>query len=252
MNTTITINKNMLKWVSACLVLGLLFTSCKKDEIVSPEPEKVVPTHTEGGTPYYKLQRIENLAVETDDANPTVPPTAVLFSLETKAIIPLLYTKTNRWDICFNDLYNSFISCNNGQSSTSLGAGSTGTGGIAILQKPFNEVTDVPADGTLSITKTIGTDDEGDFGQGIGWYLYDFIGTKRGDGSYDKQHVAYAMPEKRTIIVRTAKGDYAKIKMISCYKDAFTADKWFRTTPHMYFTFEFVIVPKGSTKFEIK
>lgn len=252
MNKLITINKKLVIWGSACLVLGLLFTGCKKDEVISPEPEKEVPTHTEGGTPYFKLQRIENLAVETDDANPTVPPTAVLFSLETKAIVPLLYAKTNRWDICFNGLYNSFLSSNNGQSSTSLGAGSTGAGAIAIVQKPFDQVTDVPADATLSISKTIGTDDEGDFGEGIGWYLYDFGGTKRGDGSYDKQHVAYAMPEKRTVIIRTAKGDYAKIRMISCYKDAFTADKWFRTTPHMYFTFEYVIVPKGSTKFEIK
>jgi len=252
MNTAININKNCLKWASACLVWGLLFTGCKKEAIVSPGPEKELPTHTEGGTPYYKLQRIENLAVETDDANPTVAPTAVLFSLETRAVVPLLYAKTNRWDIGFNGLYNSFLSSNNGQSSNSLGAGSTGTGAIAILQKPFEEVTDVPEDATLSISKSIGTDDEGDFGEGTGWYLYDFGGTRRGDGSYNKQHVAYAMPEKRTIVVRTAKGDYAKIKMISCYKDAFTADKWFRNTPHMYFTFEFVMVPKGSTKFEIK
>lgn len=253
MNEITTKKNNVLfKWASTCLMVMVLFTACKKDEIITPEPAKEIPAQTEGGTPYFKLQRIENLAVETDDANPTVPPTAVLFSLETKTIIPLLYAKTNRWDVCFNGLYNSFLSGNNGQSSTSLGAGSTGTGAIAILQKPFDQVTEVPADGTLSISKTIGTDDEGDFGEGIGWYLYDFGGTKRGDGSYDKQHVAYAMPEKRTVIIRTAKGDYAKIKMISCYKDAFTADKWFRTTPHMYFTFEYVIVPKGSTKFEIK
>ncbi|WP_293787857.1 HmuY family protein [uncultured Pedobacter sp.] len=252
MNTAISQNKNNFKWASACLIIGLLFTSCKKEEVVSPKPEKEQPTHTGGGTPYYKLQRVENLTVETDDANPTVPPAAVLFSLETKAVIPLLYAKTNRWDICFNGLYNSFLSSNNGQSSVSLGAGSTGAGAIAITKTPFEALPDVPADATLSADKTIGTDDEGDFGEGVGWYLYDFAGTKRGDGSYQKQHVAYAMPEKRTIVVRTAKGDYAKIKMISCYKDAFTADKWFRSTPHMYFTFEFVIVPNGSTKFEIK
>lgn len=250
-NITI-INKALFKWASTSLVLAVIFTGCKKDEIISPEPGKETPIKTEGGTAYYKLQRIENLAVETDDANPTVPPTAVLFSLETKEIVPLLYAKTNRWDVGFNGLYNSFLSPNNGQSSTSLGSGSTGSGAIAILEKPFDQVVDVPADAALSISKFIGTDNEGDFGEGIGWYLYDFGGTKRGDGSYDKQHVAYAMPEKRTIIIRTTKGDYAKIKMISCYKDAFTADKWFRTTPHMYFTFEYVIVPKGSTKFEIK
>ncbi len=45
---------------------------------------------------------------------------------------------------------------------------------------------------------------------------------------------------------------YAKVRMVSVYKDAFSVDKWSRNAPHMYLTFEYVMVPKGSKKFEIK
>ncbi|MDO7744729.1 MAG: hypothetical protein MUP99_13170, partial [Pedobacter sp.] len=109
----------------------------------------------------------------------------------------------------------------------------------------------------------VGTDKNGDFGEGTGWYLYDFGGRTVGDGSYEKEHVAYAIADgltlangtklpARTIVLRTANGNFAKIKMISCYQNAFTPETWFRTTPHMFFTFEYVLAPKGSTKFEIK
>ncbi|MES2454655.1 MAG: HmuY family protein [Bacteroidota bacterium] len=249
------------RWVLIALVAATFTVSCSKNEDLKPEEE--VPEES-SSVPFYKLQRVDNFAVETDDKNPTETKSAAYFSLETKQETPANYAKTARWDLGFNGLYNSFISGNNGKEGNNLGYGGAGTGGILIVEKPFNEVTDVPADADFK-TKVgvVGTDSNGDFGQGTGWYLYDFGGSIVGDGSYDKMHVAYALSEAttlkngtqlkaRTLIIRTAKGNYAKVKMISCYKDAFTPDKWFRTTPHMFFTFEYVIVPKGSTKFEIK
>lgn len=247
--------KKLVLFASAILLLS----SCSKSE--DPEPELPPESAT---VPYYKLQRVENFAVETDDANPTVTKGNVYFSLETKKEAPSNYAKTTRWDIGFNGLYNSFLSGNNGTDASNLGYGGPGIGGIMIVEKPFDEVLDVPADASFKLAGTlIGTDSNGDFGAGIGWYLYDFGGGIMSDQSYDKQHVAYALStpmtmtsgavvKARTVIIRTGKGNYAKVKMISCYKDAFTADKWFRTTPHMFFTFEYVLVPKGSTKFEIK
>lgn len=231
--------------------LGIMFTACSKSGDPIPDPiDPLIPT---GTVPYYKLQRVENFAAPTDDANPTAPAVTVFYSLENKEIVPANYAQTTRWDIAFGGLYNSFMSGNNGKTGNNYGNGGAGTGGVLILDKPFNEVTDVPADAQFKTGKDlIGTDDSGDFGEGTGWYLYDFAGTIRGDGSYNKQHVAYALPEKRTVIIRTGNGNYAKVKMISCYKDAFTSELWFRETPHMYFTFEYVLVPKGSTKFEIK
>ena len=235
------------------MVTLLIMTSCSKSNDPTPAPEVKPPANNGGTVPFYKVQRVENFAAPTDDANPTAPAVTVYYSLENKEIAPAIYAQTTRWDIAFGGLYNSFMSGNNGKDANNYGNGGAGTGGILIIDKPFDQVTAVPADAQFKTRKDlIGTDDLGDFGEGTGWYLYDFAGTKLGDGSYNKQHVAYAMPEKRTVIVRTANGYYAKIKMISCYKDAFTADKWLRNTPHMYFTFEYVLVPKGSTKFEIK
>jgi len=265
------VKSNQLKrtiFSKACILLCSwmllnLVTACS-DKNDDPQPEEEVPEETGSTVPYYTLQRVENLAVETDDENPTEAKTAVLFSLENKEEVQLSYARTQRWDVSFSALYNSFLGANNGQNSTSNGYGGAGQGGILVLEQAFDEVTAVPAD---NLFKTgggiVGTDTAGDFGEGIGWYLYDFGGTTVGDGSYDKQHVAYALGspltlkngtilKPRTIVIRTAKGNYAKIKMISCYEDAFTPDKWFRNVPHMFFTFEYVLVPKGSTTFEIK
>lgn len=235
-------------------MLGLIITlgtACSKKE--SPAPDPVDPPPPVGSVPFFKVQRVSNFSVETDDKNPTQAKTAAYYSLENKEEVPLIYAKTSRWDIAFNGLYNSFLSGNNGKDASNSGYGGNGNGGIVIVKQPFDQVVNIPADGDFKTKGTlIGTDDLGDFGEGTGWYLYDFAGTKRGDGSYNKMHVAYAMPESRTIILRTANGNYAKIKMISCYKDALTPDLWFRDTPHMFFTFDYVLAPKGSTKFEVK
>ncbi|MBB6125980.1 HmuY family protein [Mucilaginibacter lappiensis] len=245
------ITNNLTKWLGVLTIAGMLFSSCSKSNDPAPDPKPDTPVQT-GSVPFYKLQRVENLYVQSDDSNPTTELPPIYFSLENKEQEPSSYQKTARWDIYFSSLYDSFIGSNNGKDQANPGYSSNSIGGIIILKQPFEAVTNVPADTEFSTSKTFGTDDLGAFGEGTGWYLYDFGGTIRGDGSYNKMHVAYAMPESRTLVVRTAAGNYAKIKMISCYKDAFTADKWFRDTPHMYFTFEYVIVPKGSTKFEIK
>ncbi|MGN8068471.1 HmuY family protein [Mucilaginibacter sp. 22184] len=245
------ITHNLTKWLGVLTIAGMLFSSCSKSNNPEPDPKTDTPAAS-GSVPFYKLQRVENFSAPTDDSAPTTAPPVLYFSLENKAQAPADYQKTARWDLSFSNLYNSFIGANNGKDATNPGYTANGVGGILILKQAFETVTDVPADKDFSTSKTFGTDDQGAFGEGTGWYLYDFGGNIRGDGSYNKQHVAYAMPESRTLVVRTATGNYAKIKMISCYKDVFTADKWFRDTPHMYFTFEYVIVPKGSTKFEIK
>lgn len=247
----------------------VFFAIACSDKSNDPQPEVEEPEEAGTAVPYYTLQRVENLAVETDDENPTEEKTAVLFSLEYKKEQPLNYAKTTFWDLSFTGLYNSFLAGNNATDNTNIGYQGPGKGGITIVEKDFGDVVDIPSGDEFKMgAGLVGTDDNGAFGEGVGWYLYDFGGDLVSDGSENKQHVAYALGESiwintnntetkkevpaRTIILRTAKGDYAKIKMISCYKDVFTRDKMFRDTPHMFFTFEYVIVPAGSTKFEIR
>ncbi|MFA4866852.1 MAG: HmuY family protein [Pedobacter sp.] len=231
------LNSKTIKIFSLLMLTAGVLSSCKKDK----EPQQEEPTH------YYKLERIENFAPAVTGAK------TFYFNFETKKEIAESQVKSADWDLAFGGTMTCMLSGNNGNDEANYGVGSTAKGGILILEKPFEEVNDVPADADFKTGKNlIGLDAEGVYGSGIGWCLYDSKGTIRGDGSADKQHVIYAMPEKRTVIIRTAKGDYAKIKMISGYKDAFTADKWFMNTPHMFYTFEYVVVPKGSTKFQIK
>lgn len=261
MNRTKRLKSSLLQTIPILLAAVIfIFSACSKGDGTEAEE----PEGTGTAVPFYKLQRVENLAVETDDENPTAEKTEVLFSLEFKKEQPLSYARTNLWDLSLSGLYNSFMGGNNGSNSSNYGTGGPGKGGIMIVDKPFDEVISIPADSEFKTAKgLIGTDDSGAFGEGTGWYLYDFGGLVMGDGSFDKQHVAYALGNAltkangqpapiRTVVLRTAKGNYAKIKMISCYKDAYTPEKMLRNTPHMYFTFEYVIVPAGSTKFELK
>ena len=252
------------KLLLAALTAAILSTlSCSKDQDNNiTEPEKQDSAIVTGN--FYKLLRVENFQGDTTNTDPTAAKATMYYSLEANTARPESYVKTSKWDLSFSSIYGSFIGGNNGRDINNYGHGTTARGGILILEKAFDSVINIPADDQFNTRNGVfGTDNFGAFGVGTGWYLYDFGGDIVGDKTYDKQHVAYALSDTltlangtkvipRTLVVRTAGGNYAKIKMISVYKDAFTLDKWSRNAPHMYFTFEYVMVPAGSTKFEIR
>lgn len=242
-------------------LLTVLFTACSADENKAADPKIEIPST---GL-FYKVIQVKNYQGSTSDANPTAPSATLYYSLEENKAVEGSYKKNRKWDLAFGGLYASFLSGNNGSNSQNNGSLAGGVGGIMIVAKPFNEVIDIPADNQFKTgIDLIGTDDAGSFGNGTGWYLYDFGGEVVSDGKNpQKAHVAYALGESlkiangtvipaRTIILKTANGNYAKIKMISVYKDVYSAKDWFKDTPHMYYTFEYVMVPAGSTKFEIR
>jgi hypothetical protein len=263
MNITTTKLQRYFKSIGMLALVAILATACSKKD--DPGPKKDTPPPPTASTvPYYKLVTVSNLADSLADSNPTAVQPPFFFSLAYNTEQPAAYAKTTYWDICFSSTDNSFISANNGNNATNAGYQGPGKGGITIVVQDFDSVTAIPPDNAFKTgTAVIGTDDAGAFGNGIGWYLYDYGGTVVSDGRANKMHVAYALGNAlklangttlpaRTIIVKLANGDYAKIKMISCYKNALTPDQMFIDTPHMFYTFQYVIVPAGSTKFEIK
>ena len=250
----------MFKALLLCFFSIIFLTSCSSDGgNTDPEEETLPPTGN-----YYKVLRVENFGYTLADGNEMEDKSTLYYSLADNKEVTADYRKTNRWDVAFSGLYSSFMSGNNGADAGNFGAGTDATGGICILEQPFDEVTSIPADDQFKTGKEIyGTDENGSFGVGKGWYLYDFDGDQVRDGAYDNRHIAYALGEPltlkngktvgaRTLVLKTAKGDYAKIKMISVYKNIFKREDFLRTSPKMYFTFEYVMVPKGSTKFEIR
>jgi hypothetical protein len=256
------VKKNITGFV-LILLMSLYATACKKEATANNEEPGPDTTTTPTDSVFHKLHRVQNFAATSvDDAN-NVPAT-LYYSLESKKEITAAYAKTRQWDLAFGGLYNSFLSGNNGSNGSNFGSGSAGTGGVLVLEQAFDAVTTVPNDAQFKTgANIIGTDDAGDYGQGTGWYLYDFGGVHVRNSEYENQHVAYALGDTlrlangskinpRTVVVKTARGNYAKIRMISCYKDLLKQSEWHRSAPHMFFTFEYVIVPAGSTRFEIK
>ncbi|KUJ61262.1 hypothetical protein AR687_13825 [Flavobacteriaceae bacterium CRH] len=253
--------------ILAVLFMATVLAACSSDDKSAEENgnEENPDTEIPDAGLYYKVLHVKNYQGSTSDENPTAPSSTLYYSLEENKAVEGSYKKTKKWDLAFGGLYASFLSGNNGANSQNNGYLAGGSGGIAIVTKPFNDVVDIPADSEFKTgIDLIGTDDAGSFGNGVGWYLYDFGGEVVTDGTDpQKAHVAYALGEPikikngttipaRTIILKTANGNYAKIKMISVYKDVYTPAEWFKDTPHMYYTFDYVMVPAGSTKFEIK
>jgi hypothetical protein len=249
------------------LFLAVLLTACSSDDkpADSENGGENPGTEVPDNVLFYKVVHVKNYQGSTSDDNPTAPSATLYYSLEENKAVDGSYKKTKKWDLAFGGLYASFLSGNNGSNTQNNGALAGGKGGITIVEKPFSEVVDIPADSQFKTgIDLIGTDDAGSFGNGIGWYLYDFGGEVVTDGTNpQKAHVAYALGESlkiangkvipaRTVILKTANGNYAKIKMISVYKDVYTSAEWFKDTPHMYYTFDYVMVPAGSTKFSIK
>lgn len=258
---------NNIKPIFACfaqagrIIMGFFVVafvaSCLKDDN-PPIDDEVNPN-------YYKLLRVENLPIApTDEGSEPNEFDFYLYSLTENKTIPQTEVGAAKWDIAFGGTSTSFLSGKNGAEEHNYGTGSGAIGGIAIIQEAFDEVSRVPAD---IVFKTggdvIGTDDEGDFGQGIRWYLYDFHGDIVRGGAEEDGHISYALSapltlrdgtviNPRTVIEKTANGDYTKIKMISCYKDLFEPEQWKKGGPIMYATFEYILIPSDSNTFEIR
>lgn len=229
----------------AFLIVVAIACSKSDDPQWEPDPDPVTPE-----TMFNKLITVKNFGEALPEGSqPTTKQAPIFYSLEHNQPVNPDYTLTTRWDMSFSDIYRSFINCNN--TKAGFGKGGPGKGGILIVKKRFEDVVDIPSDGEFRQgEKPYGTDDSGDWGEGLGWYLYDYKAKHRGGGLNEKEHVCYPI-EDHTLVVRTAKGNYAKVKILSIYKDLLDPKDWTRYSPAPYYTFQYVLAKAGSTKFEI-
>ncbi|GAA3920055.1 hypothetical protein GO495_00215 [Chitinophaga oryziterrae] len=250
-----------------CVALAILAIACSKGS--DTEPEKVTPVDTT--TINTGVFMLYNIAADTA-ANSSNAAKAFYYSLEDQKVIPASQAQTSNWDLAFTGTYNSSIYANNGKAQYSPGYGGPGKGGIYMEMnsgidgtyyngegKPF---TMIPSrnlfDSAFSLVKTV---NEGLFktnesigldhfsGSGDGWAFYDFYGQQFPDQPYDSvTHVCYNMP--RTLVVRTAKGNYAKVIIYSIYKDAPVIPT--RSYKPGFITFKYAIQKDGTKNLDIK
>lgn len=206
----------------------------------------------------------------------------LFFSLEKITTVHIGYKATDRWDIAFSGLYRHEISANNGERP-GFGYGSTAIGGLLVLDSAYSEVTSIPDDGRFVAPGRAGLAgmETGPNSTG-GYAFYTFfdnifrpdkifyLDSQDPDLASDANrylHMIYCLsenfvkafpgeygsykykPTPKTILIRTAAGNYAKLEMQSIYKNTMDPMEMRRGTdkPVPYFGLRYMVV-KGSEK----
>lgn len=196
------------------LALSVLvfFASCSKDDDDNNTPE-VVPTVT--------TDTVTNVNAAAADNGGHY----VFYSLENNAVVALADSATDKWDIAMSA---TTILINGGTSGPGAG------GAYVQTATTFDALTSIPADSTFKVdsatTKAIKT------GSGNGWYNYDFT-----------NNVISPIPG-RVLVIRTASGKYAKVEILSYYKDAPVSVDPATALPR-YYTFRYTYQSDGSKAF---
>lgn len=197
------------------LFVGLLISSCSDEEDIVVDPDPIV------------AETFLNLYAPQQGGQGTGEPVSgeyIKFSFSEGEIV----TGEN-WDIAFRGLT---ILVNGGEKYLDDEPARTGNAGIYFASGTFNEI------------ETVHTEEfQQDSGEGLaittgtGWYNYNF-----------ENHIVTPIPGK-IIVVRTHDGKYAKMEIISYYKDNPDPIESEVHQPRHY-TFNYVYQPnEGTTTF---
>ncbi len=202
-------------------VLGLFITSafgaCSTSEDAKPTPSIVTQTVT-------NLPADPTMNIST--GQPQAPTGKfTLFSLKDNKIVSNLDSASTKWDIGFRG---TTIIVNGG-------AVRTGQGGAAIATGLFEEIKNI------AVNQVFNTDQSATAlaiptGSGLGWY------------NYNPANNWISPIAGKILLIRTAEGKFAKVEILSYYKDAPTTPS--PTATARYFTFRYVYQANGTKKFE--
>ena len=242
----------------------LLLAACSKGSGPGDTPVAPEPTGVKTG-----VYRVVNLVADTT-ANSSGNAVSMYYSLEENKVIPESQRQTGNWDIVFYGIYNSSVFPNNGGMQGSPGYGGPGKAQIyVVVDRKFDaqyydtinfRPHTLPIPRTLFPTafEAVKTADDSKFrnrdvgldhfqGDQDGWGYYDFYGMLF-PGNPKKSHVVYTMP--RVIVVKTHKGNYAKVLIENIYKD--NPQNPDRDSKPGYVTFTYAINKDGSKNLDIK
>ncbi|WP_285008422.1 HmuY family protein [Pedobacter faecalis] len=254
------------------LMMGLL--SCSKGDDPAPEKElPPLPAATVTASGEYTATLIGDTEASMSTGDGVFKP--VYYSLEDGRPVPEAYAATDKWDIAFTSIYNSSMWANHGEvafenGTKGPGFGSPARGGLYLIIDPSVEARyydqekhqpkQVPIDKSLldeayDNVKTVPVADnqllsagylslDHFLGSGNGYAFYDFYGAMF-PGDKERAHIVYNLP--RPIIVKTAKGNYAKLIIYSFYKGSPTSPTLQSEAP--YITFKYTILKDGLKDF---
>ena len=195
------------------LILALATAACD-DNPVEGGPDPIEATLVED------LPADPPTGVDPVTGRPVGTGRYTLFSLRENRIVQNADSATTAWDLAFNA---TTVLTNGGSSGP-------GEGGAVILALPFEDVLEAPSDAEIHVDETgapaVKQSAAGD------WYNYN-----------PQTNVVTPVPG-RTLVVRTADGRYAKIRIVSYYRGA--PDVIGDDSESRYYTFDYVFQSDGS------
>nr|WP_068891681.1 HmuY family protein [Pedobacter panaciterrae] len=259
--------------ISFILMIAALSSSCSKDKTIPEKELPLLPAVTVTATGEYTITLKGDAEAKMNTGDGNFKP--VYYSLEDGRVIPEEYAATDKWDIAFTGIYNSSIWANHGEAmfdngNKGPGYGSPAKGGIYLVidkdveSKYYDESKQQPKqvpiekallDEAYDNVKTVGIADNQliskgylslDYflGSGAGYAFYDFYGAMF-PGDKNRAHIVYNLP--RPIIIKTARGNYAKIIIYSFYKDSPVSPTLQSEAP--YITLKYTILKDGTKDF---
>jgi len=210
---------NTLRSITFCL-LSIFIVSCSDDDGVGTEVELSLETET-----------FENLhAPQQGGQGQPVSGEFTKFDFETG----MTTESDTDWDIAFRG---TTIAVNGGeQTGTDDEPERTSDAGVIIENGTFSDITQVPENEEFVQDSTNGFAIP--TGSGNGWYNYDFA-----------TNIVNPIPGK-IFIFRTSDGRYAKLEILSYYKDAPSNIDPFQDEAR-YYTFRYTYNPnEGQTNFD--
>ena len=216
-----------------CIILigTLMVGSCKKNTETPPDTSNngTFRIFTTGN-----ITTVQNLQSDTiigiaSNGQPFGSGKYTLFSLEKKTLVSNADSATTNWDLGFRG---TTIIVNNGTSGP-------GNGGAFVWNGVFENFPTIPQDSVFK------TDNGSSYaiptGSGKGWYNYN-----------GPANLLTPLPGK-VLVIRTAKGKYAKMEILDYYKGgktpSATASDDIKLNDQRYITFRFHYQPDGSKTF---
>ncbi len=198
----------IMSYVNPIVFLFLIavgFLGCKENNIVEPPLKESSAAHT-----------IYNVPADTGNLNK-----ATYFRFSDSTIVTESSIATTNWDIAFKS---TTIFTNSGISGSGQG------GAIVLKNVNFSDVTEAPSNG-YNIDSTGAPAIP--VGSGKGWYNY----------SGPPKYLITPIPGV-ILVIRTGGGKYAKVQILSYYKNAPQAPTG--SEPPRYYSFKYFYQPDGS------
>lgn len=222
-------------WFIGSVLIILGGAACKKDSSTPPD----LSVRTRLST--YVEQDGKGIVYVTDlpgdtAASPGAPANTIYFSFATNGTVDASQKLTGNWDVAFSNIYNSYVTINNGANTNSPGFGNTVQGALYIVNQPFDSVKAVPAASAVNSNGSAGMDGYPS-ASWPGWYQYNMT-----------THILTTIQGK-TLVIKLAGGKYAKLEMISLYKGNPANPSL--STPVPYLGFRYWVQQDGSTNLAI-